>query len=75
MIYFILFLFVVGFIVYMSSRHKISNELRTSLSPYEIEMIDEELKNILVNGLIETEGFVNTLTKIENRERNLEELL
>jgi len=37
--------------------------------------IDEELKNILVNGLIETEGFVNTLTKIENRERNLEELL
>jgi len=45
MIYFILFLFVVGFIVYMSSRHKISNELRTSLSPYEIEMIDEELKN------------------------------
>lgn len=45
MIYFILFLFVVGFIVLMSSRHTISNELRTSLSPYEIEMIDEELKN------------------------------
>ena len=37
--------------------------------------IDEQLKNILVNGLIETEGFVNTLNKIENRERNLEELL
>ena len=45
MIYFILFLFVVGFIVYMSSRHTLSNEMRNSLSPHEIEMIDEELKN------------------------------
>lgn len=37
--------------------------------------IDGELKNILVNGLIETEGFVNKLEKIENREKNLDILL
>ena len=37
--------------------------------------IDGELKNLLINGLIETEGFVNKLQKVENRERNLDALL
>jgi hypothetical protein len=37
--------------------------------------IDDQLKNLLINGLIETEGFVNKLQKIENREKNLDILL
>jgi hypothetical protein len=37
--------------------------------------IDGELKNILINGLIETDGFLQKLEKIENRERNLDSLL
>ena len=37
--------------------------------------IDEQLKNLLINGLIETDGFVQKLEKIENRERNLDSLL
>jgi len=45
MIYLVLFLFIVGLIIFISSNHEITKELRSSLSPYEIEMIDEELKN------------------------------
>lgn len=37
--------------------------------------IDDQLKNLLINGLIVTEGFVNKLEKVENRERNLDALL
>jgi len=37
--------------------------------------IDIELKNLLINGLIEIEGFVNKLGKVENREKNLDILL
>ena len=37
--------------------------------------IDGELKNLLINGLIETEDFVNKLGKVENREKNLDILL
>ena len=37
--------------------------------------IDGELKNLLINGLIESDGFVHKLEKIENRERNLDKLL
>lgn len=33
--------------------------------------IDDELKNILINGLVESDGFIHRLEKIENRERNL----
>ena len=37
--------------------------------------IDDQLKNLLINGLIETDGFVEKLMKVENRERNLDTLL
>jgi hypothetical protein len=37
--------------------------------------IDGELKNLLINGLIESDGFVQKLEKVENREKNLDILL
>jgi len=54
---------------------KYSVTFSTNIEYQNVGNIDIELKNLLINGLIETEGFVNKLEKIENREKNLDILL
>lgn len=44
-------------------------------SNFDVKKIDNDLINILINGLLSTEDFVDNFLRIENREKSLRLLL
>ena len=66
--------FIVG-IECIDTKYSVTFSTNIQYQNTETVNIDNQLKNLLINGLIETDGFVNKLHKIENREKNLDILL